>query len=80
MISKIKNLLLSKTAKDTFVLFVGNIGSAFWGFLFTLIVARALSISDFGIFSATLNFMVMYLHPQQALKILKNLNQEIIYI
>ncbi len=56
---KIKSLAYSSTAKDTYILFLGNIGSAFWGFVFTLIVARALSISDFGIFSAVLNLVVI---------------------
>lgn len=52
-------MLFSATAKDTFVLFAGNLGSAFWGFLFTLFVARSLSISDFGIFSAAINLVVI---------------------
>lgn len=56
---KVKLLAFSSTAKDTYVLFVGNVFSAFWGFLFTLIVARALSVADFGIFSATLNLVVI---------------------
>jgi stage V sporulation protein B len=55
----IKSMLFSGTAKDTFVLFVGNLGSAFWGFLFTLVVARSLSVYDFGIFSAALNFVII---------------------
>ena len=54
-----RSMLFTATAKDTFVLFVGNIGSAFWGFLFTLFVARSLSVYDFGIFSAALNLVVM---------------------
>ncbi len=54
-----KSIALSATAKDTFILFGGNTASAFWGFLFTLIVARALSISDFGIFSAANNLAVI---------------------
>lgn len=54
---QIKSIVLSSTAKDTFILFVGNIGSAFWGFLFTLIIARTFSIADFGIFSAALNLV-----------------------
>lgn len=54
-----KQMLFSATAKDTFVLFAGNLGSAFWGFLFTLFVARSLSISDFGIFSAAINLVVI---------------------
>jgi O-antigen/teichoic acid export membrane protein len=52
-------MLQSQTAKDTFVLFAGNIGSAFWGFLFILLVARSLSVSDFGILSAVLNFVAI---------------------
>lgn len=52
-------MLFSATAKDTFVLFAGNLGSAFWGFLFTLFAARSMSIAEFGIFSAVLNFVVI---------------------
>lgn len=55
----IKELAFSATAKDTFVLFSGNILAAFWGFLFILIVARALSVNDFGVFSAALNLVVI---------------------
>jgi len=57
--SKGKSLIFSATAKDTFVLFSGNVFSAFWGFLFTLIIARALSVYDFGIFSAALNLVTI---------------------
>lgn len=56
-IDTIKGVIFSGTAKDTFVLFTGNVGSAFWGFLFTLLVARSLSIYDFGIFSAVINLV-----------------------
>jgi O-antigen/teichoic acid export membrane protein len=55
----VKSLAFSGTAKDTTILFIGNLGSAFWGFLFTLFVARSLSISDFGVFSAVLNLVNM---------------------
>ncbi len=58
-IDSLRGLAFSATAKDTYVLFVGNVFSAFWGFLFTLIVARALSISDFGVFSAALNLVII---------------------
>lgn len=51
--------MFSATAKDTFILFAGNLGSAFWGFLFTLFAARSMSIYEFGIFSAVLNFVVI---------------------
>ena len=54
-----KNLALTSTAKDTYVLFIGNTASAFWGFLFILIIARALSIEDFGVFSAANNLTII---------------------
>lgn len=54
-----RSLLFSATAKDTLVLFSGNLLAAFWGFLFILIVARALSVYDFGVFSAVLNLVVI---------------------
>lgn len=54
-----KSALFSATAKDTFALFIGNTASAFWGFLFTLLVARTLSVYDFGIFSAATNLVII---------------------
>jgi stage V sporulation protein B len=56
-IESVRGLVFSGTAKDTYVLFVGNVFSAFWGFLFILIIARALTVTDFGIFSAAINFV-----------------------
>lgn len=58
-IEAVKVLAFSATAKDTFILFLGNISAAFLGFLYTLFVARSLSISDFGIFSAVLNLVII---------------------
>jgi O-antigen/teichoic acid export membrane protein len=58
-IRKIFGLATTATAKDTLILFVGSTASAFWGFLFTLFMARALSVSLFGIFSAALNLVVI---------------------
>jgi O-antigen/teichoic acid export membrane protein len=55
--NRLRDLAFSSTAKDTFIVFIGNLGSAFWGFLFTLFVARSLSVSDFGVFSAVLNLV-----------------------
>ncbi len=52
-------LATSATAKDTYILFVGNLASAFLGFLFTLLIARALSVAEFGIFSAAANLIVI---------------------
>ena len=50
-------LATSGTARDTYVLFAGNVASAFLGFLFTLVIARGLSVGDFGIFSAVNNLV-----------------------
>lgn len=58
-ISNLKSLVYSSTAKDTYVLFVGNLGSAFLGFIFTFFIARVLNREDFGIFSATMNLVVI---------------------
>ena len=58
-ITKAKSVLFSGTAKDTYVLFLGNLDSAFLGFLFTFFIARALDRADFGIFSAALNLVVI---------------------
>lgn len=55
----LKRLAFTSTAKDTYILFGGNVLSAFLGFLFTLIVARALSVSDFGVFSAANNLVII---------------------
>jgi O-antigen/teichoic acid export membrane protein len=57
---KAKLLVFSATAKDTFILFAGNLGSAFFGFLFILILARALTVADFGIFSAVYNLVLIF--------------------
>jgi O-antigen/teichoic acid export membrane protein len=54
-----RTLAFSSTAKDTYILFVGNVLSAFLGFIFTLLVARALTVSDFGIFSAANNLILI---------------------
>ena len=48
-------LARSGTARDTYILFIGNLLSAFFSFIFTLLVARALSVSEFGVFSAVIN-------------------------
>lgn len=59
IINKAKTLVFSSTAMDTYVLFVGNLGSAFLGFLFTFFIARALNREDFGIFSAAMNLVII---------------------
>lgn len=52
-------LARSGTARDTYILFIGNVFSAFLGFLFTVIIARVISVEDFGVFSATINLFVL---------------------
>ncbi|QLG69519.1 MAG: polysaccharide biosynthesis related protein [Candidatus Woesebacteria bacterium] len=52
-------LARSSTARDTYILFFSNVATAFLGFVFTWFVARALSVSDFGVFSAVNNLALM---------------------
>ena len=52
-------LAKSQTAKDAYILFSGNVFNAFLGFLFTIVIARALTVSDFGIFSAASNLIII---------------------
>ncbi|WKZ25970.1 MAG: oligosaccharide flippase family protein [bacterium] len=54
-----RQALFSATAKDTYILFTGNIISAFLGFVFIFLVARVLNREDFGVFSAALNLVVI---------------------
>lgn len=53
------HLVKSSTVKDTSILFVGNILTAFLGFALILILARSLSIEDMGVFSAFTNLMLL---------------------
>ena len=52
-----KSLASTSTAKDTYIIFVGNLISAFLGFIYTVFAARALTVSDFGVFSAAMNLI-----------------------
>lgn len=52
-------LATSGSAKDSYLMFTANVSSAFLGFVFTWILARGLSVSDFGIFSAASNLVFM---------------------
>ena len=58
-IDRIRGWATSATAKDTYILFAGNVISAFFAFLFILFVSRGLSVSEFGIFSAASNLIVI---------------------
>ena len=59
IIKGIFGLTKTETAKDTAILFSGNGLTAFLGFLFTIVIARVLSVSDFGIFSAVSNLIII---------------------
>ncbi|MCL4338858.1 oligosaccharide flippase family protein [Patescibacteria group bacterium] len=52
-------LFLSKTAMNTYMIFVGNGLSAFLAFVFTVTLVRNVSLADFGYFSALLSFMML---------------------
>src|SRR3989338_8283082 len=54
-----RHLILSKTAISTYVIFSGNITSAFLAFLFTVILVRKLSFADFGYFSALFSLVLL---------------------
>lgn len=55
--TKVYLLAKSKTARDTYILFAGNSINAAMGMLFTLLIARALTANEFGVFSAVNNLV-----------------------
>lgn len=59
MFDEIKSLVLSKTAKDTYIVFVGNIISFFFGITFAILAARQIDPAGWGIFSAAGGLMVI---------------------
>ena len=52
-------LSLSKTARNTYSVTFGNGVSAFLAFVFTVIIARILSLDDLGYFSALMSFILL---------------------
>lgn len=56
---QIKDLVLSKTAKETGIMFFGNISSFFFGILFTILAARLISPEGWGIASGVMGFVVI---------------------
>lgn len=56
---RIIKLLSSGTSKDTLTLFVGNSFSALFGFIFIYILTQRLTVSEFGVFSAAANLIVI---------------------
>lgn len=57
--SKFINLLYSETARNTYTVFIGNLLSAFFAFIFTVTLVRVLTLADFGYFSALLSLMIL---------------------
>ncbi len=57
--NKAFGLARSQTARDTYILFGGNVISAFLGFVYTLFVARALTVAEFGVLSAATNLFII---------------------
>src|SRR3989338_2558592 len=52
-------LLFSPTARNTYAVFMGNFLSAFFAFVFTVLLVRNLSVADFGYFSAFISLMLL---------------------
>lgn len=57
--SLIHNLLLSKTARNTYLVFIGNMISAVFAFVFTVVLYRVISISNFGYYSALFSLFIL---------------------
>ncbi len=57
--NKAFGLAKSSTAKDTYILFGGNIINAALGFIYTWLVARAFTSGEFGVFSAVNNLVYL---------------------
>ncbi|MFZ5932854.1 MAG: oligosaccharide flippase family protein [Patescibacteria group bacterium] len=56
---QIKDLVLSKTAKETGIMFFGNISSFLFGILFTVIAARLIAPEGWGIAAGVMGFVVI---------------------
>ncbi|QQS38600.1 oligosaccharide flippase family protein [Candidatus Woesebacteria bacterium] len=59
MITKIRNIILSNTFKDTAVLFMGSIIASLFTIMFTILAGRELGPELFGIISAALSFIAI---------------------
>lgn len=59
ILKSFQRLVFSQVAKSTSYVFAGNISSALFSFLFTIILVRYLSIENFGYFSALLSLMIL---------------------
>ncbi|PIP33131.1 hypothetical protein COV53_04525 [Candidatus Gottesmanbacteria bacterium CG11_big_fil_rev_8_21_14_0_20_37_11] len=57
--SNILTIAFSKTAKNTYFVFIGNSLSLIFSFIYTVLLVRLLSLSDFGYYSAIFTFMLL---------------------
>lgn len=57
LFNQVKDLVLSRTAKDTSVVFIGNAASFLFGIVFTILAARQIEPEGWGIFSAIVGFV-----------------------
>jgi len=58
-ISYLYALVVSQTARSTYLTTFGSGINAFLGFVFTIVVARSISPSDFGLFSVAINLLAV---------------------
>ena len=56
---QIKDLILSRTAKETSIMFFGNITSFLFGIIFTLLAARLVSPEGWGVAAAAMGLVVI---------------------
>ncbi|MFA6570020.1 MAG: oligosaccharide flippase family protein [Bacteroidota bacterium] len=56
---RLYQLAVSKTARNTYLVFLGNSISAFFAFILTVILVRGMSKSDFGYYSAVFSFALL---------------------
>jgi O-antigen/teichoic acid export membrane protein len=54
-----KKLAFSQTAKDTYLVMTANVVNGITGLLFTVLVARFLTVAEFGTFSSLLNLTLI---------------------
>ena len=59
LLTSLVRLLQSKTARNTYFIFAGNSFAMIFAFVFTVTLARLISLSDFGYFSALLSFLLI---------------------
>lgn len=59
-LSQFRELINSKTAKDSFVLLLGNVVSAILGIIFTVLMARLLLPENWGLASAVLSLIPIF--------------------